>query len=125
MARRSRKGRTYADALWDQGAPKREAERRRLLTEEVPNPRRITLALDSRDLYGPEVDRACGGEEPMVDEWETGERIPTAEQMVKLADLTGYPIRFFYGEDPPVSRGFICIRSGPGRGCHAFGEAAS
>lgn len=46
-----------------------------------PTPERITIALDICDLYGPEVDEALGGEEPMVDEWETGERIPTSEQM--------------------------------------------
>ena len=40
----------------------------------APTPERITIALDYRELYGPEVDRALGGEEPMVDEWESGAR---------------------------------------------------
>lgn len=60
------------------------------------------MALDSCGLEGPEVDVACGGVEPMVDEWETGERVPTPEQMELLADLTQYPVAFFYDA---VSRG--------------------
>ncbi len=58
-------------------------------------PHRITTALDIRALYGPEVDRACGVEEPAVDEWEEGVRYPTWEQLLALADLTGYPVKFF------------------------------
>lgn len=88
-----------------------------------PSPKRITLALDSRDLYGPEVDLACGVEEPAVDEWEAGTRIPTFEQMEALAELTGYPIGFFYRPDPePITNGFICVRSGKDRGCHFVDE---
>lgn len=62
----------------------------------VPVPYRITTALDARGLYGPEVDRALGGEEPMVDLWESGDLVPTREQVEALAELTGYPVRFFY-----------------------------
>lgn len=77
------------------------------------------MALDICHLYGPEVDIACGGEEPMVDEWETGARTPTAEQVVLLANLTGYPVEFFY-EPAPVELGpmFLC---GPVR-CHVVGS---
>lgn len=58
-------------------------------------PFRITHALDSRELYGPEVDIALGGREPMVDEWEAGVRYPTWEQVQALAKLTDYPLVFF------------------------------
>ena len=68
---------------------------------QAPNPHQITLALDSRCLYGPEVDSTLGGREPMVDEWESGKRIPTFEQIMALAYLTEYPILFFYEPDSP------------------------
>lgn len=81
-------------------------------------PHRITLALDIHSLYGPEVDQACGAEEPAVDEWEEGVRYPTWEQLQALAELTGYPVEFFlmpkdgrihaFGPDDVV---FICDRS--------------
>lgn len=58
-------------------------------------PHRITTALDIRKLYGPEVDRACGVEEPAVDEWEAGVRYPTWEQLLALAELTDFPVKFF------------------------------
>lgn len=67
-----------------------------------PTPERVTMALDLCDLYGPEVDEQLGGEEPMVDEWETGERIPTKEQMKALVQLTGFPLNFFY-LPPPIT----------------------
>ena len=73
-----------------------------------PTPERITAALDMCDLYGPEVDRALGGEEPMVDEWETGERIPTQEQVEALSRLTGWPVKFFYLPPPPKLPLFLC-----------------
>jgi hypothetical protein len=62
----------------------------------LPVPARITMALDMRELYGPEVDRACGVEEPAVDEWELGLRVPTDAQMLALAELTHIPIAWFY-----------------------------
>ncbi len=52
----------------------------------APTPERITIALDMRELYGPEVDRALGGEEPMVDEWESGARVPDLAQIQALAE---------------------------------------
>jgi hypothetical protein len=39
-----------------------------LYAGKVPTPARITLALDSCELYGPEVDEVLGGEEPMVED---------------------------------------------------------
>lgn len=81
-----------------------------------PVPARITAALDMRELYGPEVDHACGVEEPAVDEWEAGDRIPTAEQLALLAELTGFPIRYFYQPmtgETQLTGIIICGRSGP------------
>jgi hypothetical protein len=79
----------------------------------VPTPERITIALDMRDLYGPEVDEALGGEEPMVDEWESGTRVPDFTQVQALAELTGFPVRFFYMPPPePLAGGFICGSDG-------------
>jgi hypothetical protein len=77
-----------------------------------PTPERITAALDMCDLYGPEVDVALGGQEPMVDEWESGERIPTREQIEALSRLTGWPVKFFYLPPPPELRTFLCGGSG-------------
>jgi hypothetical protein len=82
------------------------------------DPSRITTALDYAELYGPEVDVALGGEEPMVDRWETGDLEPTAGQVVRLAALTGFPVGWFYrGPVAPLGPGWICQRSGKGRGC--------
>lgn len=73
------------------------------------NPATITLALDAEGMYGPEVDEQLGGTEPMVDEWETGDRYPTWEQLVALSDLTGYPLGFFFRPTPDVQLlGFTC-----------------
>lgn len=73
-----------------------------------PTPERITAALNMSDLYGPEVDVALGGQEPMVDEWESGERIPTKDQVQALARLTGFPVKFFYLPPPPKLPVFLC-----------------
>lgn len=82
-----------------------------------PAPGRMTIALDICELYGPEVDRALGGEEPMVDEWESGERVPDFGQVQALAELTRFPVRFFYLPPPPQLEGWMC---GSG-GCHRLG----
>ena len=79
----------------------------------TPTPERITMALNIMDLYGPEVDRALGGEEPMVDEWESGTRTPTVAQMHTLASLTGFHVRFFYWPPPlPLTGGWMCGEDG-------------
>lgn len=79
----------------------------------TPTPERITQALDLRELYGPEVDEALGGEEPMVDEWESGARIPTLEQIQALAELTGFSVRYFYlPPPPPLGPGWMCGSDG-------------
>ena len=79
----------------------------------TPIPERITMALDLCGLYGPEVDRALGGEEPMVDEWEAGARTPDFAQVQALAALTGYHVKFFYRPAPtPVTQGWMCGSDG-------------
>jgi hypothetical protein len=82
-----------------------------------PTPTQITRALDLAGLDGPEVDVACGGVEPMVDEWEAGTRIPTGDQIRALARLTGMTVDFFYLPAPDPMIGWVCQRSGPGKGC--------
>jgi hypothetical protein len=87
---------------------------------QAPTPERITIALDFRDLYGPEVDQALGGVEPMVDEWESGARMPDLTQIQALAKLTGFPVRFFYQPPPPpLDGGWLCGSDG----CTALGDA--
>lgn len=95
----------------------------------APFPARITQALDAPaapgsvgPLEGPGVDEFCGVAEPTVDRWEAGEEIPTTEQLERLAELTGYPVAFFYREPIPLGRGFMCVRSGKGKGCHLIGD---
>jgi hypothetical protein len=58
-------------------------------------PWRITIALDANDLYGPEVDEACGAAEPDVDQWEAGVLYPTWNQLLALSELTGCTPEFF------------------------------
>lgn len=55
----------------------------------------ITIALDAKRLYGPEVDEACGVAEPGVDMWEEGTLYPTFEQLCALAKLTGKTPGYF------------------------------
>ncbi len=82
-------------------------------TGQAPTPQRITMALDLMMLDGPEVDRMLGGEEPMVDEWESGIRVPGLAQIQALAKLTGFPVRFFYQPPPaPLSSGWLCGADG-------------
>src|SRR5918995_3245339 len=57
-----------------------------------PIPARITVTLDYIGAEGPWVDEALGGAEPMVDQWEAGELVPTPGQVEKLAQLTGFPV---------------------------------
>lgn len=80
----------------------------------LPIPARITDALDHMGAEGPEVDIALGGVEPMVDQWEAGELVPTRAQVELLAEYTGFPVGYFYKpvqewETKPV-RTFICQR---------------
>jgi transcriptional regulator with XRE-family HTH domain len=91
----------------------------RLLAEHgAPTPQWITVALDWRGLYGPQVDQCLGVVEPAVDQWETGELVPTAEQLARLAALVELDVAFFFRPARGPVTGWVCIRSGPGRGCH-------
>lgn len=89
----------------------RQANGRLIATGRVV-PARITMALDIRGLDGPEVDEACGTAEPYVDLWECGLEVPTAEQVRLLAELTDFPVVWFYQPIPagPLLGGpiFIC-----------------
>lgn len=51
-------------------------------------PYRITRALDAAELYGPDVDSACGAQEPACGDWEAGTRYRSFEQLLALATLT-------------------------------------
>ena len=102
-ARRQREADAAAHQAWELGAA-------------VPH--RITIALDLCQLYGPEVDLACGAREPAVDQWEEGSRYPTWEQLVALAELTGFPVGFFTPKPDEIHPlgpdvAFICKRSSP------------
>ena len=87
--------------------------------ERPPTPERITLALDFAGLEGPEVDWALGGEEPMVDEWEAGVRVPDFTQIQALAGLTGWPVKFFYLPAPPPLPGALLCGAD---GCRPLGD---
>lgn len=93
-------------------------EEQRLLAEGTPVPARITMALDLGGHEGPEVDIACGAVEPAVDLWECGVEVPTAEQVQLLAQLTGFPVRYFYlpVKPGPIVDGLIICWT-DGRGC--------
>src|ERR1700722_2840390 len=102
----------YADALWRQGAPAREVAKRKLLAEGTPVRQRITQALDSRMLDGPEVDEELGVAEPMVDWWEEGRVVPTGDEIERLAELTQYPVQFFYEPWTPMGPAWMCADDG-------------
>lgn len=65
-------------------------------------PWRITHALDAGGHEGPQVDIACGTAEPAVDEWESGHRYPTFEQLLLLAELTGFSAAWFVRTEEPL-----------------------
>lgn len=80
------------------------------------SPLAITTALDLRELYGPDVDRACGVDEPAVDMWEAAQLYPSWVQLEALAALTGFPVLFFTTHRRAPAGGFLC-RRGRSRGC--------
>ena len=92
-----------------QRAASRQRTERLIATGKVV-PARITLALDVRGLEGPEVDTACGAVEPDVDRWELGLAVPTADQVKLLAELTRFPIAYFY---EPLAPGPLIGGGGP------------
>ena len=86
-----------------------------------PTPERITAALDMAGLHGPEADLTLGVVEPAVDMWESGARIPTDEQLARLAELAGVLVEWFYLPAPDPFVGFVCAR-GRGGGCEFVDE---
>ncbi len=66
-------------------------------------PLRITSALDFHGLHGPGVDRACHARHPDVDRWEAGTQYPQWHQLVGLAELTQFPLGFFFRAGQPFS----------------------
>lgn len=96
-----------------------------------PVPERITWALDQPyaegaigPLEGPGVDEFCGVAEPTVDLWEAGEVIPSDEELAALAELTGYPVEWFYQPVLDMSGAIMCVGSGPRHGCYRFDDPA-
>lgn len=80
-------------------------------------PARITLALDMRGMYGPQVDVAVGTFEGNpdgdVDGWEAGRAVPSEEQISLLAAATGFPAGWFakpIKPGPLVGPVWICYR---------------
>jgi hypothetical protein len=83
-------------------------------------PARITIALDSCDLYGPEVDIQVGTYEKNpagdVDAWELGDAVPARWQVRLIAALCHLPVKYFYTPQEPWETDghmYICGRSGP------------
>jgi hypothetical protein len=69
------------------------------------------MALDAAGMFGPKVDGQLGGAEPMVDQWESGELVPSPHQIRLLSTLTGMAPEWFYLDDPPqAGHIFICGR---------------
>lgn len=115
-AKRQLASRTHGDDIDWYGISDDAAQYRTM----KPTPNRITHALNQRGLYGPQVDQACGVEEPAVDMWEAGALVPTFEQVEALAKLTEFPIGWFY--QPPIEsidHGIVCWKTG---GCEAIGR---
>lgn len=71
-------------------------------------PWNITISLDAAELFGPEVDIACGAEEPDVDHWEAGILYPTWEQVKALAKLCGVTPIMFVREPLPIGWTTLC-----------------
>lgn len=126
-SRRRRPTRGFDRAAYDRAA-RRQALDRELSS--TPVPARITIALNASGLWGDQVDRDLGVWEPpdgwdgptwepgtAVDRWEDGTLVPTRQQITAVANLTGWPWRFFY---LPVTtwpnRVFMCDRRRGGRG---------
>jgi hypothetical protein len=127
LTRRVQQAQPGARALAAEQAAARQAgyaaavtwqENARLIAAGRVVPARITMALDLRELEGPEVDAACGAAEPDVDMWELGLAVPAPEQVEKLAGLTGFPVAFFYQPvKPGPLTGSVTICHGGRRGC--------
>jgi hypothetical protein len=91
------------------------AEAERLIAGGKVIPARITIALDIRELHGPEVDDHVGtyhgNPDGDVDRWEQALAVPSAEQVRLLAELTDFPLAWFYRpiKPGPVTDGPIMM----------------
>jgi hypothetical protein len=92
--RKRRSARAFHQRVTEQHGVEDEQARQKWLMGLVV-PAHITMALDGADLHGPEVDGACGVQEPAVDNWEAGRLYPTWEQILRLAELTGRRPSYF------------------------------
>lgn len=85
-----------------------------VVPDRTPNRDRISIALDIRGLYGPEVDEALGVADALdtvVDAWESGHLAPTESEIRRLSMLTGMlPAWFYRGTLPLIDRVFLCPR---------------
>jgi len=109
---RQRRARTNkAEAKMRATVEQRTAEAKLRWENGLARPDAITLYLDARGLYGPEVDAACGVAEPTVDLWEEGRVYPTWEQLLALAELCGVGVWMFTTDHPALDgRFFLCGR---------------
>lgn len=71
------------------GSTSRMSERRRILIA-----RRITEARENLGMTQEEVAYACGFYRTTLARWETGENVPSARSMRKLAENLGVPIPY-------------------------------
>jgi hypothetical protein len=92
--RRRRSSRAWTQRVVEEHRVEDEQARQKWLMGLVV-PAHITMALDGAGLYGPEVDWACGVQEPAVDNWEAGRLYPSWEQILRLAELTGRRPSYF------------------------------
>ena len=109
---RARKKRVAANKL-ERVVEIETATARRQWEAGLVRPYLITMWLDSKQLFGPEVDAACGVAEPTVDLWEAGRVYPTWEQLCALAELCGARPWAFIRELHESDRGrlFLCGRA--------------
>jgi hypothetical protein len=108
-----------------QEASTRQSDERRIAAGLVV-PARITMAMDLAGLDGPDVDERCGtyhgNPDGDIDRWEQALAVPSAEQVALMAEVTGFPIAWFYRPLPPgptPGDGPIWICWSDHRGCEA------
>ena len=66
----------------------------------APDRSRITVALDLAGLFGKQADATLGVVPGVIHRWETGELVPTEQQLTDLAERAGVTTAWFY--DGPV-----------------------
>lgn len=81
-------------------------------TVPLPQPWRITEALDRAGLYDPQLSADLGTPVGLVDRWEDGTEIPTIAQLAQLAIMTGDRIEYFTDPRPPKVPPFVFLAGG-------------